>query len=173
MSDASSVTVRRALPSDADAVVAVRDDAARWLLGRGIRQWAPGEVTGQHVLGWMTDGRLYVAEIDGRVVGSVRLAWSDPEVWPGSDETDEPVAYVQSLVASRTPSARGVGRLLLAHVEQVAAGSGRTLVRLSCLHGNEPLERFYLTAGYTIVGRQRFDDVPGWQPVTLLEKRLS
>src|SRR6185312_13306478 len=112
------------------------------------------EVTRDDVLGWMSGGRLYVAHVADVVAGSVRLAWTDPEVWPGPNED---AAYVQSLVSARLATARGVGRLLLTHVEGVAAETGRTRTRLSCLRGNEPLERFYLHAGYTIVGVQEFD----------------
>lgn len=164
-----AVGVRRAVPDDADAVVRLRDEAARWLLTKGIRQWTPGEVTRDDVLGWMSGGRLYVAEVAGAVAGSVRLAWTDPDVWPVADED---AAYVQSLVSARQPPARGLGRLLLTHVEGVAAETGRTRARLSCLRGNEPLERFYVNAGYTIVGVQEFDR-PGWDPVTLLAKDLA
>jgi protein-tyrosine phosphatase len=166
-----AVSVRRAVPADADAIVALRDDAARWQLSRGIRQWVPGEVSRDDVIGWLSGGRLYVAEADRELAGAVRLTWSDPEVWPGADEDDD-AAYVHALVSSRAPHARGVGRLLLAHVEGIAAAAGRSRMRLSCLHGNPPLERFYLGAGYTIVGRQDFPDHPGWDPVTLLEKQL-
>lgn len=164
-----AVGVRRAVPDDADAIVRLRDEAARWLLSKGIRQWTPGEVTRDDVVGWMSGGRLYVAEVAGTVTGSVRLAWTDPEVWPVPDAD---AAYVQSLVSARRPPTRGVGRLLLTHVEGVAAETGRTRTRLSCLRGNEPLERFYLDSGYTIVGVQEFDR-PGWDPVTLLEKDLD
>lgn len=164
-----AVDVRRALPEDAAAIVRLRDQAAQWLLSKGIRQWTPGEVTPEDVVGWMSGGRLYVAEIAGTMAGSVRLAWTDLEVWPWADED---AGYVQSLVSARLASARGVGRLLLAHVEEVARGAGRTRTRLSCLHGNAPLERFYLAAGYNIVGVQEFDR-PGWDPVTLLEKDLD
>lgn len=165
-----TVGVRRAVPADAAAVVALRDEAARWLLDRGIRQWLPGEVGPEDVIGWLSGGRLYVAEVDGRLAGAVRLAWSDPEVWP---DDDEPAAYVQALVSARAPGARGVGRLLLGRVEAIAAETGRTRVRLSCLHGNQSLERFYRTAGYIIVGVQEFPDQPTWDPVTLMEKRLD
>ena len=163
------VGVRRALPADADAIVLLRDEVAQWLLDRGVRQWQPGEVTRPDVLAWMGEGRLYVAEQGGSLVGTVRLAWGDPEVW---DPPDPEVGYVQALMTARSFAGRGLGRTLLAHVESVAADTGRTRMRLSCLHGNEPLERFYLSAGYTIVGMQEFDR-PGWEPVTLLEKVLS
>jgi protein-tyrosine phosphatase len=162
--------IRRAVPSDATAILTIRDEVARWLLDRGIQQWRPGEISADDIVGWMTDGRVYVAELDGAVAGAVRLAWSDVAVW-GVQEPD--AGYVQALMTARRAVGLGLGRRLLAHVERVAAASGRTRVRLSCLRGNVGLERFYLAAGYGEVGARSFEDHPGWDPVTLLEKEIS
>jgi GNAT superfamily N-acetyltransferase len=162
-------SIRRAVADDAGAVVALRDDAARWLLGRGIAQWRVGEVGTDDVLGWLTAGRLYVAHSGETLVGAVRVAWEDVAVWgPGTPDA----GYVQSLMAAHSGPARGVGRRLLTHAEQVVAATGRPLLRLSCLRGNTGLEGFYLAAGYLEVGSRRWADKPGWEPVTLMEKRL-
>lgn len=164
------IPIRRAVASDAAAILALRDEAAAWLLGRGIEQWRPGEVTVDDVVGWMTDGRVYVGELDGTIAGSVRLAWSDVAVW-GEQEPD--AGYVQALMTARRAAGIGLGGRLLEHVEAVIATSGRTRVRLSCLRGNDGLERFYVGAGYVAVGARSFEDHPGWEPVTLLEKEIS
>jgi protein-tyrosine phosphatase len=165
--------IRRATADDAAAIVALRDEAARWLLGRGIDQWHPGEVSRDDVLGWLSTGRVYIAERAVGVVGSVRLAWDDPAVWGEQvTEADHRAGYVQALVTSRSVAGEGLGRRLLAHVEQVIARSGRPLARLSCLRGNVGLERFYATAGYVEVGAREFPGQAGWEPVTLREKAL-
>jgi protein-tyrosine phosphatase len=162
--------IRRATGADAARIVDLRDEAARWLLRRGIEQWHPGQVTEAHVAGWLATGRMYVVEAPGGpVVGCVRVAWDDEPVW-GPRPPD--AGYVQALVTSRSDRLRGLGRRLLDHAEGVIARSGRPLARLSCLRGNEGLEAFYASAGYEEVGRRAFDQ-PGWDPVTLREKRLS
>ncbi len=168
--------MRRATRADAARIVALRDDAARWLLARGIEQWRPGEVSEPDVVGWLGTGRMYVAEValtgtqgDRQVVGCVRVAWSDEPVW-GPQRPD--AGYVQALVADRAPAWRGLGRRLLTHAEDVIARTGRPLARLSCLRGNAGLESFYAAAGYVEVGQRAYDR-PGWDPVTLREKRLS
>jgi protein-tyrosine phosphatase len=166
--------IRRATGPDAARIVALRDEAARWLLGRGIEQWHPGQVSEADVVGWLATGRMYVAEdasgsTGERVVGCVRVAWDDEHVW-GRRPPD--AGYVQALVTARSDRLRGLGRRLLAHAEDVIARSGRPLARLSCLRGNAGLESFYAVAGYEEVGWRSFDQ-PGWDPVTLREKRLS
>jgi protein-tyrosine phosphatase len=165
----SEITIRRAQASDATAVVALRDEAAAWLLGRGIQQWQPGEVSPDDVLGWLATGRVYIAELDRALVGSVRLAWTDVEVW-GEQPPD--AGYVQALVTARASAGRGLGPRLLHHGEAVIARSGRPLARLSCSRGNAGLESFYAAAGYTEVGSRTFDR-PGWEPVTLLQKAIT
>ena len=181
-------TIRRAVAADVPAIVRIRDDAARWLTGRGIRQWQPGVVGDDEVLGWLSNGRIYVAELPAptpgqrqaspeagvvltrAVVGAVRLAWTDEPVW---GEREPEAAYVQALMTARAVAGQGLGRRLLGHVEQVTAASGRPLTRLSCLRGNLGLEAFYRAAGYREVGARSFEGRPGWDPVTLFEKRLS
>jgi protein-tyrosine phosphatase len=165
----TGIAIRRAQASDAAAVVALRDEAATWLLGRGIQQWQPGEVSRSDVLGWLETGRVYVAELDRRLVGSVRLAWADVEVW-GEQPPD--AGYVQALVTARICAGRGLGPHLLHHVEAVIGRSGRPLARLSCSRGNTGLEQFYAAAGYAEVGSRSFDR-PGWEPVTLLQKAIA
>jgi protein-tyrosine phosphatase len=162
--------IRRATGADAARIVELRDEAARWLLGRGIEQWHPGQVTEADVVSWLATGRMYVAvTTGGPVVGCVRVAWDDEHVW-GPRPPD--AGYVQALVTSRSDRHRGVGRRLLAHAEDVIARSGRPMARLSCLRGNAGLEAFYAAAGYEEVGMRVFQE-PGWDPVTLREKRLS
>jgi protein-tyrosine phosphatase len=165
----SEPVVRRARADDAGAIVAIRDDAARWLIGRGIAQWHPGEVSADDVVGWLSTGRVYVAHRSAELVGSVRVAWDDAEVW-GPQPSD--AGYVQALMTARAAAGQGLGRLLLAHAEGVIRRSGRPLARLSCLRGNVGLESFYAAAGYVEVGHRSFE-TPGWEPVTLREKQLS
>jgi GNAT superfamily N-acetyltransferase len=183
----SVITIRRAVSADAPAIAALREEAAQWLTGHGISQWHPGEVGPDDVLGWLARGRVYVAELapdpprpgqhqaspEGgvalTVVGSVRLAWSDVPVW---GERGSEAGYLQALMTARRAAGQGLGARLLGHAERVIVDSGRPLARLSCLRGNTGLEAFYRSAGYAQVGARTFD-TPGWDPVTLMEKRLG
>jgi len=182
----SVITIRRAVSADAPPIAALREEAALWLTGRGIRQWRPGEVGPDDVLGWLARGRVYVAELapgparsghqarpEGGVgltlVGSVRLTWSDVAVW---GEQGSEAGYLQALMTARRAAGQGLGARLLGHAERVIVDSGRPLARLSCLRGNTGLEAFYRSAGYVQVGARTFD-TPGWDPVTLMEKRLG
>jgi ribosomal protein S18 acetylase RimI-like enzyme len=179
----SAFAIRRAVSADAPAIAALREEAAQWLTGRAISQWHPGEVGPDDVLGWLTTGRVYVAEpptgqhqaspeagvvLTPEVVGAVRLAWSDVAVW-GQQRPD--AGYLQALMTARRAAGQGLGAQLLEHAERVITDSGRPVARLSCLRGNTGLEAFYRSVGYVEVGARTFD-VPGWDPVTLMAKPL-
>jgi len=85
----------RAQPADAERLLALREAAASWLVGRGVRQWEPGEVTLQQVRDQVTAGEWFVARCGESVVGALRLLWQDEQMW-GPQPPD--AAYVHGLV---------------------------------------------------------------------------
>ncbi|MFF6915635.1 GNAT family N-acetyltransferase [Streptomyces sp. NPDC012466] len=165
--------VRPATGSDLPALVALRDDAARWMLARGITgQWRPGELDEDHFRRVMADGEIWLAESGGRLAGAWELWWQDEDAWG----PQPPVAgYVHRLMVDRTTAAPGTGRLLLGAAERRVAAVGRTAVRLDCLATNAPLNAYYRDAGYRVVGRKEGKPQPGGAPksFTLMEKRLG
>lgn len=168
----NDLRVRPAAEADLTALVRLRDDAARWMLTRGITgQWQPGELDEDHFSRVMTEGEVWLAEADAGIAGAWELWWADEAAW-GSQP---PVAgYVHRLMVDRSIAAPGTGRLLLRAAERRVAAVGRTCVRLDCLAGNEPLNAYYREAGYRVVGRKEGKPQPGGPPksFTLMEKEL-
>ncbi|MFJ5995603.1 GNAT family N-acetyltransferase [Streptomyces sp. NPDC092370] len=165
--------VRPAAASDLAALVGLRDDAARWMLARGITgQWRPGELDEDHFRRVMADGEVWLGESGGRLAGAWEVWWQDEDAWGAQP----PVAgYVHRLMVDRTAAAPGTGRLLLGAAERRVAAAGRTAVRLDCLATNAPLNAYYRAAGYRVVGRKEGKPQPGGAPksFTLMEKRLG
>lgn len=168
----SELHIRPAAEADLTTLVRLRDDAARWMLARGVTgQWRPGELDEEHFRRIMERDEVWLAESSGRVVGAWELWWSDEAAW-GSQP---PVAgYVHRLMVDRAAAAPGTGRVLLEAAEARVAGAGRTHVRLDCLAGNDPLNAYYQAAGYRVVGHKEGKPQPGGAPksFTLLEKEL-
>ncbi|WP_329454195.1 GNAT family N-acetyltransferase [Streptomyces sp. NBC_01497] len=165
--------LRLADESDLTALVRLRDDAARWMLARGITgQWHPGELDEDHFHDVMArGGEVWLGEAGGRVAGAWELWWEDGEAWG----PQPPVAgYVHRLMVDRHSAPPGTGRLLLRAAERRVAASGRVFVRLDCLAGNARLNAYYAADGYRVVGHKASKPQPGGAPksFTLFEKPL-
>lgn len=163
---------RPATQADLATLVRLRDDAARWMLSRGVTgQWRPGELDEDHFRRVMAHGEIWLAEAGGHVAGAWELWWQDEAAWG----PQPPVAgYVHRLMVDRGTAAPGTGRQLLTAAERRVAAVGRTCVRLDCLAGNEHLNAYYRQAGYRVVGHKKGKPQPGGAPksFTLLEKEL-
>ena len=157
--------VRRASTSDQDTILAILDEAARWLQSRGVSQW-PAPFPSEVVVNDVACGRAWLATIGADPVGAVTLQDSDPRFW--GDAAGSAV-YVHRLAVRR--SCAGLGRHILTWIESYARGLGRVCVRLDCVAANTALRGYYERAGYTCVGNVTIG-VPS-DPQALYEKRLD
>ena len=159
-------------PEDLDRVLALMDEAVRWLNGRGIAgQWGtepfsaiPARVDAAR--GWVGSGGA-VLGVRGDLLAGALVLGSAPAYVP---PTDRPEVYVVLLVASRAPEARGIGAVLLDHAVAVARARGADRVRVDCYAGgDQELVRFYERHGF--VRTDTF--VVGEWPGQILEIDLS
>lgn len=151
-------------PGEEPLVLDLLDEAVGWLAERGITgQWGtqpfseiPGRVKAAQ--DWLGSGGTVVASHAGRPVGVLVLGNAPGYVPP----TDRPEVYVVLLVASRHPSARGVGASLLYVARQVAGATEAERLRVDCYAGgDQALVRFYESNGFTRTDRFRVGDWPG------------
>ncbi|MFC6082909.1 GNAT family N-acetyltransferase [Sphaerisporangium aureirubrum] len=169
MAEGMSLSFSRAGEGDAAALVALRDQAARWQAARGIVQWRPGDMGLGHFLKRMELGEVWLARADrGALAGAWELWWDDPLTWGAQPPS---AGYIHRLMVDRSAAPPGSGRVLLAAAERRIAESGRTLARLDCAASNARLRRYYTDAGYTEAGEQPLPRGSRY-PVTLFEKRL-
>jgi len=152
---AAPFTVRPARAEDLPRYLAIRNDAARWMLDHGIDQWQPGEYDAVAATG-LAAGDLHVAELAGVVVGGLRLMDADADVWP--EAIGEPgVGYVHALVLDRSVAGLGLGGRLLGWAADSVRTAGGTLLRLDCRASNGRLRAFYADAGFTEVNVREVD----------------
>ncbi|WP_420033297.1 GNAT family N-acetyltransferase [Streptomyces sp. cg28] len=168
----AQLAFRRADTGDLGVLVSLYDDAARWMVDRGIDQWKPGQKDADHFRLRMEEGEVWIAALaDGTVAGAFELWWEDEAAWGAQP----PVAgYVHRLMVRRGAPA-GTGAELLARAERRIAETGRSLCRLDCVATNPRLRAYYEGRGYTVVGEQPFKSGAGGSSygVTLLEKPLG
>ncbi|MBK3644431.1 MULTISPECIES: GNAT family N-acetyltransferase [Streptomyces] len=87
-----------------------------------------------------------VAELDGTVVGYVRLAYPTPLV------CNSHVRQIQGLVVAEEARGTGVGRALLRAVREEARRQGARRLTLRVLGHNAPARRLYETEGFVVEG---------------------
>lgn len=142
-------TITRATLADLDVVIALYEDAAHWLVGRGIDQWRPGDYTVAWARSNIERDEVYLAWRDGAPVGKFSLVWDDPEVW---GEQPPNAGYVHGLATARSEAGRGLGVALLRYAARRVAEVGRPYLRLDCMASNQALRDYYARAGFTHCG---------------------
>ena len=98
---------------------------------------------------WLADGRnkIFVAELEGRVIGYVHLADYDVLYAP-------PMKNIMGIAVSPQYRRKGVGRVLLEAGEKWAAETGAAGVRLVSGESRTEAHAFYRSLGYQSPKRQ-------------------
>ena len=92
---------------------------------------------------WLASGRMYgfIAEVDGKPVGSVICGRGRDEAFAGQGE-------IASLYVLPDSMHRGVGSALLHAALDALKADGYPQVYLWCIHGNHQADRFYRRHGF-------------------------
>jgi ribosomal protein S18 acetylase RimI-like enzyme len=168
------VVVRRAHAADADVVGGMLAEALADKYGPAFGPNAASAIAGlvRHDLARVATSRQWVAELEGRLAGSVHLVLAGERDrgfartlaaavgWPralwaiwvlsllgaGSPHADE--AYVDELGVAEWARRRGVGRALLAACEAEARRAGRDRLTLWVTIDNAPARALYEGCGF-------------------------
>lgn len=101
-----------------------------------------GSATEADVAAWVSDHLVLVAEIDGEVVGGVRI-----------EETDPDRAKVSRLGVRADRKGEGIGSRLLERAEAAARDRGHATVWLTTPPEHPHLPDFYRSRGYEETGQ--------------------
>jgi ribosomal protein S18 acetylase RimI-like enzyme len=93
------------------------------------------------------DGRIFVAEQNGIVVGFVAVLAH--ETFKELDEPAGSYAFISDLVVLAPYRRRGIGRKLLERAEAFARAEGARELRIGVLARNDQARRLYLAAEFT------------------------
>ncbi len=160
-------TITRATLADLDAVIDIYEEAARWLVARGIAdQWRPGEYTAAMARHTIEQAEVYLAWRAGAAVGKCSLIWDDPTVWGAQPPN---AGYVHGLATRRSEAGRGLGATLLRHAARQIAAVGRPYLRLDCSANNRALRNYYERLGFT----HRGDTITSNWGASLYERRVE
>ncbi len=156
----------RAGGGDLDGVLAVLEEAAGWLVTRGIEgPWRPGFFSRQTFADQIARGEVYVSRLGGETVGTITLQCKDELFWPGVSSDS---GYVHKLAVRPAYIGRGFGLQMLEWASRTARLAGKKHLRLDCLAANRKIRDYYEKAGFIHVNDA---EVAGWK-FSLYQKNL-
>ncbi len=172
----AGIHVRTGIAADMSRVIALYDQAVRWLAETGrTRQWGtepwsrrPEMAAGlEHVV---RAGGLRVAEAeDGELAGALWVTQAPRYVTSAT----EPELYLEHLVVDRRHAGRGVGRAMLDAAGREAAERGARRLRLDCwAGGDQALVRYYERAGFSRTEQISLPAVAGGWEGAVLARRI-
>ncbi len=137
-----------ATADDAPAILALRDQLARWMVGKSITQWVPGEYPVHRLDTEIAAGEWYVLRSEsGALHAAVRLVWSDAEFWG----EDTPAGYVHGLMVAPTARGTELGSAVLRFCAESTLAHGLTTQRLDVVATNPVLRAYYTRHGFAEV----------------------
>jgi GNAT superfamily N-acetyltransferase len=149
----TTLEITQAEPTEAGIVIELLEQAGTWLHAQGITdQWA-SRVEPEWIAEGLRRRQTWLARLDGAVVGTITLNWSDP-LWADLGRT-EVAGYVHRLAA------RGFGAVLLDWAAGEIRARGRNLLRLDCVTVNTRLNDYYRAAGFEPMGEVAIAGAPG------------
>src|SRR5689334_16555865 len=128
----SAAIIRQATENDLNSLVRMYQSTQRWLAGKGSDQWAKNteEKVRTNIACSIERGECYVAEEEGRLIGTITVdRFADPEFWQSDDRPDEAL-YLHRMVVDRSAAGKNLGAELIDQAERIAASQGKRLLRL-------------------------------------------
>jgi hypothetical protein len=142
----AGVSVRRAAPSDTQAVSDILQEAAIWLADRGMSLWRADELAPERIAQEVSDGLFFLAECDGLPAGTMKYQLEDPLFW--SDIRQGESGFVHRLAVPRCFAGGTVSNALLDWAVQRTRNSGRKFLRLDCDAARPKLRAAYERFGF-------------------------
>lgn len=130
-------------------VMEIIDEAAQWLLSKGIRQWEsppPPEVWGQ-LREFISQGLVYVVRdgASGETFATFRVEWKGGERW---DYDEQPAGYLYTLALRPQHIGRGYGVEIIGWLKEFFLQHNRRFFRLDCIASNDQLRHWYASLGF-------------------------
>jgi GNAT superfamily N-acetyltransferase len=139
-------SIRQAMPQDAENVIGILREAARWLEERGMPMWRADELLPERLATDVEAGLFFVAEQEGAAAGVVKFQLEDSLFWP--DVPPGQSAFVHRLAVRRQFAGGGVSSALLHWAVERTRSLGRDYLRLDCEASRARLRAVYEGFGF-------------------------
>lgn len=153
-----------ARPEDLEHILAMREEAAKWLGSLGTDQWSkpfPDEETQTARLrDGIEQGETWMVRDGADTIGSITINRnSNPLLWTPSEQ-QEPALYAHKMSVRRSRAGSDVGGRMLDWASDQAARQGLRWLRLDAWTTNKRLHQYYMRHGFDHVRTVVRDDYP-------------
>jgi ribosomal protein S18 acetylase RimI-like enzyme len=140
----SEILIRQAVAGDLEAIIRLHEEDE---LGAHGDVWtaetAPAYRAAFDAIGRSAENLLFVAETDGRIVGTFQMT-----LIPNLTGRGALRVKIESVKVSSGLRSRGIGAAMMAHAESEARQRGAALLELSSNKTRTAAHRFYERIGY-------------------------
>ncbi len=143
-----SVKIRKFQNSDIPRLIEVYSDAAKLKFSKGDSLWGEHPYSKEEIKLMVANRNFFVALINNLIVGSFELTDSDLRMWPVDGGAKNLAIYLHSLATSNYSRGAGIGKEILAWIEDYARSKGLKYIRLDCSRNNLALHNYYLKQGF-------------------------
>jgi len=151
----NSFQIKTATREDADSIMKLLKEIARWMKENEIAQWQFLLEGGddEEIINAIESKDTYVMVRGGELVATFTLSakqseW-DTELWGEDSEADS--HYLHRLAVNRDYKNQGLGSAILSWIQENSSFT-KKYIKLDCVAHNEKLNRFYSDNGFEYVG---------------------
>ncbi|WP_324674566.1 GNAT family N-acetyltransferase [Hymenobacter sp. GOD-10R] len=167
------LTVRQATSADIPSILALVRRVVPLMIAAGNFQWSadyPNEAVFQQDI---TRQHLWIAELDGQLVGIAALTNDQDEEYAQADwNVTETALVTHRLAVDPAAQGKGVAVALLNKAEELAREQGLHVLRVDTNSENQATQRLFPKLGYRFAGEITLGFRPGLR-FFCYEKRLS
>lgn len=168
--------IRPAVADDIRKIIGLIDEAADWLDTRGTDQWArpwPDRTArDERIHRGIEDGRTWMVEDDGELVGTITCGSSgNKDLWTDAEQ-EEPALYISRLIVSRKRAGRGIGANLI-HWAGGTRDQSAKWIRVDVWTTNLDLHKYYKKQGFTYLRTCPFKDQWEYPSAALFQKSAA
>jgi GNAT superfamily N-acetyltransferase len=139
-------SIRQTTQPDADTVIEILHEAARWLESNGTPMWRDGELVSAQIEADVDAGLFFIAESGGEAAGVVKFQLEDEQFWP--DVPQKESAFVHRLAVRRRFAGGATSSALLSWAVARTRSLGRAYLRLDCEASRARLRAVYEKFGF-------------------------
>ncbi|MBV9014005.1 MAG: GNAT family N-acetyltransferase [Pseudonocardiales bacterium] len=137
----------RADIGDLSEVMALLDERTRWLRERGHDQWNTGRDPKAYIINAIGRRNTWLLRDNGTSLATLTLtSQGDPDFWT-LEELRQPALYLGKMASTVRRSGEGLGSLMLAWAQDLAARTGFDYLRWDVWRTNKQLQDYYRSLG--------------------------